>query len=149
MCLSDVSDYLKLTVRISLINHYSSILRAANKKTMLLQKNYFYNRLVLILDIFSWSNFLKKISCFTTKLSYKTTSISQKKFSRFISKLSSSNICFKRILIQFGKNFHQSSSNIIIHSHIIWSKNINIICHRAYFKVKDAIKLIYLFWFFL
>jgi hypothetical protein len=107
MRVSNVSNNLKLTVRIPLINHDSAIKRADYQKRVLFEEQYFYDSFVLVvLNIVRRLNLLKILPSLAIELTNVSGSISEKKFTTLVPKLCCCYVRLKGILVQFSKQMH-------------------------------------------
>ena len=128
MSLSHISYNMKLTFRVTLIYHQSSIKRGNNQQAMLLKEYETYNCFVFILVVKTRLNFLKKLSSLTAVLSYKSSCVTNEEFSSLVAEFTRCYVGLKAALSQLSENFLQTASDIVVHSYIVRTKQEDSIC---------------------
>jgi hypothetical protein len=147
--LTHIPDDFELTLWIPLVDHDAPVESADNQQGMFLQKDDSDNGLVFILIVLAGLHLLEKITSFTAILSDEASCIANKELSTFVAELTSSDVGIIAGLVQFGKDLLQRPSDVVVDSHIVGSEKEDVVGHCTYPEVKNNMKFIYLFWFFL
>ena len=142
MCLSDVSDQLELTFRISFVYHDSSVKRTDNKERMFFEEDNLDDSFVLVLVVFTWVNLLQKLSALTAVFSHKTPCIPDKEFTTFIPKLSSCDVGVMVVLVEFGENLFETACNQVVDPNVVGSKEEHTVHTSTDSKVEYRVELV-------
>ena len=116
---------------------------------MLLEEDYPYNTLVLILALLSRIDALEKLPSFTAILPHEPSCIPNKELPTLIPKLAGSDIGIVAILVQLSEHFFQASSDMIIHSHVVGGEYEDVVAEGADPEVEDGVELVNLSGFLL
>ena len=116
---------------------------------MLLEEDYPYNTLVLILALLSRIDALEKLPSFTAVLPHEPSGIPNKELPTLIPKLAGSDIGIVAILVQLSEHLFQASSDMIIHSHVVGGEYEDVVAEGADPEVEDGVELVNLSGFLL
>lgn len=96
---------------------------------MLFEENDTNYSLVLILIVLPRIDLLQEIACFAAVLSYKPSSISHEELSALVPEFAGSDVGIIVAFVEFSKDLLKGSSDVVVDSDIIRSKEEDVVCH--------------------